>query len=135
MQLAAGVPDGQVAVLADMGDRPPVAVLDPVGGGESESAVVATGDDHISDTGQVPVGQTHLRVGSGVVETMRPGTAVEFGDKLPGGGEHDRVQPGSSVGNPSTERILGRRGEVADMNTAVIKIELERRRVAFAEGE
>ena len=46
---------------ADAGDGPPVAVLDPVGGGEAESAVVAAGDDHISDTGLVAVGQTHLR--------------------------------------------------------------------------
>jgi hypothetical protein len=36
--VAAGVPGGQVAVSADMGDRPAVAVLDPVGGSESESA-------------------------------------------------------------------------------------------------
>jgi hypothetical protein len=54
--VAAGVPGGQVAVSADMGDRPAVAVLDPVGGSESESAVVATGDDHVADTGQVLVG-------------------------------------------------------------------------------
>ena len=45
---------------ADAGDGPPVAVLDPVGGGESESAVVGPGDDHISDTGLIAVGQTHL---------------------------------------------------------------------------
>jgi hypothetical protein len=36
-----------------------------------------------------------------VVETTRPGTAVEFGDQVPGGGEHDRVEPGCSVGNPT----------------------------------
>ena len=54
--VAAGVPDSQVTLLADMGDGPAVAVLDPIGGSESESAVVATGDDHISDTGQVPIG-------------------------------------------------------------------------------
>ena len=60
-QLAAVVPDREVTAPADAGDGPPVAVLDPVGGGESESAVVAAGDDHISDTGLVAVGQTHLR--------------------------------------------------------------------------
>ena len=66
-EVAAGVPHGQVAVFADAGDGPAVAVLDPVGGGESESAVVAAGDDHISDTGLIAVGQTHLRpsMGSG----------------------------------------------------------------------
>ena len=31
-EVAAGVPDRQVAVSADMGDGPAVAVLDPVGG-------------------------------------------------------------------------------------------------------
>ena len=74
-------------------------------------------------------------VGSGVIETMRPGTAVEFGDQVPGGGEHDRVKPRRPIGNPSAERILGRGGYVADMNTAVIKVEVECRRFAFAEGE
>jgi hypothetical protein len=55
-ELAAGVPHGQLALFADAGDGPPVAVFDPVGRGESESAVVAAGDDHISDTGLVAVG-------------------------------------------------------------------------------
>jgi hypothetical protein len=55
-EVAADVPHGQVASFADVGDRPAVAVPDPVGGSESESAVVATGDDHLFDTGQVPVG-------------------------------------------------------------------------------
>ena len=31
------MPDGEVAALADMGDGPAVAVLNPVGGGESRS--------------------------------------------------------------------------------------------------
>ena len=66
---------------------------------------------------------------------MRPGTAVEFGDQVPGGGDHDRVEPGRSIGNPSVERILSRGGYVADMNTAVIKVELERLGFAVAEGE
>ncbi len=64
-ELAAVVPDREVTAPADAGDGPPVAVLDPVGGGESESAVVAAGDDHISDTGLVAVGQTHLRMRHG----------------------------------------------------------------------
>ena len=102
-ELAAGVPDGQVALFADMGDGPAVAVLDPVGGGEAESAVVGAGDDHISDTGPVPVGQRHLGCRRGVIETMRAGTAVEFGDEVPGGGDHDRVEPSRSVGNPSAK--------------------------------
>ena len=42
-QLAAVVPDREVTVPADAGDGPPVAVLHPVGGAESESAVVGRG--------------------------------------------------------------------------------------------
>ena len=59
-ELAAVVPDREVTVPADAGDGPAVAVLDPVGRAEAESAVVAAGDDHISDTGPIAVGQTHL---------------------------------------------------------------------------
>ena len=70
-----------------------------------------------------------------MVEAMITGATVEFGDKLAGGGEHDRVEPSRSVGNPSVERILCRGGHVADMNTAVIKVKLEAPTVALAEGE
>ena len=121
--------------LADAGDGPTVAVLDPVGGGESESAVVAAGDDHVSDAGPVPVGQGHLGCRLGVIETMRPGTAVQLGDEVPGGGDHDRVEPSGSVGNPSVERILSCGGHIADMNAPVIKIEVECLWFAVAEGE
>ena len=93
------------------------------------------GDDHISDTGPVPVGQRHLGCCRRVIETMRAGTAVQFGDEVPGGGDHDRVEPSRSIGNPSVERILSRGGHIADMDPAVIKVELEPRRVALADGE
>jgi hypothetical protein len=67
----------QVTLFGDVGDGPAVPVFHPVGRGESEAAVVAAGDDHISDAAPVPVGQRHLGCGSGVIETMRPGTVVE----------------------------------------------------------
>src|SRR5687767_10107121 len=134
-EVAAGVPDGEVTAPADAGDGPPVAVFDPVGGGQAESAVVAAGDDHISDTGPVSIGQRHLRSGRRVIKTMRPGTAVEFGDQAPGGGEHDRVEPSRPIRNPSAERILSRGGYVTDMDPAVIKVELQPRRVALAESQ
>ena len=76
----------------------------------------AAGDDHISDARRIAVGQTHLGRGRGVVEAMITGATVEFGDKLAGGGEHDRVEPSCSVGNPSVERILNCGGQVPDMN-------------------
>src|SRR5215213_278973 len=132
---AAVVPDSQVTAPADAGDGPQVAVLHPVGGGESESAVVAASDDHISDTGLIAVGQTHLGCRLGVIKTMRPGTAVEFGGKLAGRGEHDRVKSGSLVRNPSSESILGGLGEITDMNAAMIEIEAECAGIAFPQGE
>ena len=64
--------------------------------------------------------------GWGVVQAMGSGAAVEFGDQVAGGGEHDRVEPSRSVGSPSAERILGGGGEVADMDAALIKVEVER---------
>ena len=66
---------------------------------------------------------------------MITGLSVEFGDKFSGGGEHDRVESGRSVGNPRGEGILGGGGNVADMNAAVIKVEVECLWFAFAEGE
>ena len=69
------------------------------------------------------------------VEAVVAGAAVEFGDQLAGGGEHDRVQPRRPVRSPSGERILGGGGDVADVNTAVIEVEPERLGFAVAEGE
>ena len=70
-----------------------------------------------------------------MIEAVVAGSPVEFGDRFAGGGEHDRVEPGRSVGNPSIERILSCGGQVADMNTAVIKVEVQPRRVSVAEGK
>ncbi len=96
-EVTAGVPDGQVAVSADAGDGPAVAVPDPVGGTESESAVVGAGDDDISDTGLVPVSQVHLSSSRDVAEVIIASSSVQVGDRLPGRGQHDRVQSGSFV--------------------------------------
>jgi hypothetical protein len=109
--------------------------FDPVGGGEAESAVVAAGDDHVSDTGPVSVGQGQFGYCRRVIETMRAGTGVQLGDEVPGGGDHDRVEPSRSIGNPSAERILSRGGPIADMDPAVIKVEVECLWFAFSEGE
>ena len=103
LEVAAAVPDGEVAAPADAGDGPAVAVLDPVGGRESEPAVVAAGDDHIADTRQVSVRQTHFLPGRGVVEAMIAGSAVELSDELAGGSEHDRVQSGRSIGTQAAK--------------------------------
>src|SRR5215211_7180840 len=133
-QPAAVVADSEVALLADAGYGPAVAVLDPVGGSQPESAVVAAGDDHISDTGPISVGQGHFGCGRRVIEPMRACTSVQFGHEVPGGGDHNRVESSRSIGNPSREGILGRGGYVADMDPAVIKVELKCLWLAFSDG-
>jgi hypothetical protein len=70
-----------------------------------------------------------------VIKTIRPSTLVEFSNEVPDGGDHERVESSGSVGNPSAERILNCGGQVADMNPAVIKIEVESLWFAFAECE
>jgi hypothetical protein len=123
--VAAVVSYGEADLVAHCSDRPAVAVFDPVGGGEAESAVVAAGDDHISDTGPIPVGQRHLGYCRRLIEPMRAGARVQLSYEVPGGCDHDRVEPSRSVGSPSVERSLRGAGEVADMNAAVIKVEVE----------
>jgi hypothetical protein len=63
------------------------------------------------------------------------GSAVELGDELAGRSEHDRVQSGRSILNPSVERVLGDLGEITDMNTAMIEIEAECAGIALPQGE
>ena len=129
------MPDREIAAAVDVGDGPAVAVLDPVGGRESEAAVVRAGDDHISDAGPVSVPQTHFLPDRDVAEAMLAGSAVELSDQFAGRGEHDRVQSGRSIFNPSSEGILGDLGEITDMNTAMIEIEAECVGIAFPQGE
>ena len=121
--------------LADAGDGPAVAVLDPVGGGEAESAVVAAGDDHISDAGLIPVGQSAPPMSAGSDRDDAPrARRLSSATRLAGGGEHDRVESGRSVRDPSGEGILSGGGNVADMNATVIKVEVERRLVCLRGG-
>ena len=70
-----------------------------------------------------------------MVEAVVSGATVEFGDQLAGGGEHDGVESGRPVGRPGGEGIVGGFGKVADVNTAVIKVEGERCQLAVTEGE
>jgi hypothetical protein len=77
----------------------------------------------------------HLSSGRDVAEAMIAGSSVQIGDKLPRRGQHDRVQSGSLVRNPSSESILGDLSEVSDMDPDVSEVEVERRRVAVAQCE
>jgi hypothetical protein len=62
-----GAAEGEGAVVADLGDRPAVAVADPPG--RAQAAVVAAGDDGIPDRGAGAVVQLDLAAGvHGAVE-------------------------------------------------------------------
>ena len=144
VDVAGGQPDGEPAAVmsdrkvtarADAGDGPAVAVFDPVGGGEAESPVVAAGDNHIPSAGLVPVRQPDHRIRHVAVEAVVSGSPVQLGHLIAGRGKHDRVEPSRSIGNPRVERILSRGSHVADMNTAVIKVEHQPRMVALADGK
>ena len=66
---------------------------------------------------------------------MFAGALVELSDELAGGSEHDRVQSGRSILNPSGEGILGDLGEITDMKTAMVEIEAECAGITFPQGE
>src|SRR5215212_2090633 len=78
-QVAAGVPHRQIPVSADVADGPPVAVLHPITGRKAQPAVVAAGDDHIPDTGPIPIRQLNLRASRGAVESVGAGAVIEVG--------------------------------------------------------
>jgi hypothetical protein len=100
-----------------------------------EASIIGAGDDHVADTGPISVPETHFLPGRGTVATMLAGAAVQVGDQLAGRSEHDRVQSGRSILNPSGEGILGDLGEITDMNPAVIEIEAECTGIPFPQGE
>jgi hypothetical protein len=77
----------------------------------------------------------HLSSGREVADAMIAGSSVQVGYELPGRGQHDRVESGSLVRNPSSESILGGFGEVSDMDLALSEVEVECSRLAVAEGE
>ena len=120
-------------MFADVGDGPAVAVLDPVGGGGSSRRSLARVMITSPTLAWFP-SSAHLPSDRVTVEATIAGAAVEFGDQLAGGGEHDRVKSGSLV-EPSSEGILGGLGKVADVDAIVIEVEVERCRFAVAEGE
>ena len=71
----------------------------------------------------------------GTVEPVITGSAVQLSDELAGRSEHDRVESGGSVGNPSGERIIGDLGQITDMKAAMIEIEAECAGIAVPQGE
>ena len=84
--VAAGVPDRELTAPADTGDGPPVAVLDPVGGGEAESPSLARVMITSPTLARFPsANRTSDR--RGLIEAMITGAAVEVGNQLRGWGQ------------------------------------------------
>ena len=128
----------QVALAGDLLDGPAVAVLDPVGAGDPQPAVVAAGDDGVPDTGGAAVGEHAFPTPWGVgllVEAVLAGALVEFGDQLAGGGEHDRVEALVGVGTPRGEGVVGHGGQVTDVDALLVQVEAERAGVAVPQGQ
>ena len=69
-----------------------------------------------------------------MVETMVPGTAVSCATSCRVGAIMVASRPADWSKTPSGERVLDRSGNVADMDTAVIKVEVECLWFAFPEG-
>ena len=97
--------------------------FDPVGRGE-RSRVVAAGDDHISDTGLVPVGQAQFPSGRDVAEAMITGSRFRSATSLRVGASMiaSAQPPGRS---PSGERVLGGVARSPTW-TRPVEVELER---------
>ncbi len=123
----AGVLHDQGPGAARVQHGPPVTVLHPVGRCGMQAAVVAAGDDGVPDRGVVAVGQGDLVGGSrGSVQAVVAGALVELGDKLPGGGEHDRVPSLRPVRTPRLKDVLGHGGQVTDVHPTGIEVEPQR---------
>ena len=151
--------DGQAGLGGDGADRPSVAVLDPVGAGDRDPAVVGAGEDDVADGSLGPVGQVHadrsvthvtpvafaarrVRRADGATdecvrgtsggEPVEAGARVQVGGQLPGGGQHDGVQSGGPVGGPGLVGVVDGGGGVADVDAVVVGVVADRRRVALA---
>src|SRR3954447_9632887 len=97
------LPHSHTTSPAQVENGPPVAVFHPVGCSETQSAIIPTGDDQVTDAGRVTVGELDLLAGSAAGETVVAGALVEGADQLPGGGQHDRVEATAAVSLPGVE--------------------------------
>ena len=93
------------------------------------------GDDHVADAGGVAVGEFDHRVRLVAVEPVNAGPLVEFGDKLPGGGEHDAVASGLPVGGPGVEQLVGHGLLITDADAVAIEVEAKCFGLAVAQRE
>ena len=127
--------EGPVGV--GLGDLPPVTVLHEVRGRDAQPAVVLAGDDHVTSRGVVVVRQRHLAVlgGPGAGDPRGSGAAVQVGDELPGGSQHDRVQARCPVGSPGLEDLLAHGGHVPDVDPAPVQVEPDRLGAPLAQRE
>ena len=65
-------------------------------------------------------------------EAVASGAAVQFGDQLAGGRQHDGVPAGGSVGRPGGVGVVGDGGQVADVDPSVVDVVGEGGRVTVA---
>ena len=125
-------------------DGPAVAVLDPVGGGDGDGAVVLAADDRVPGRAGQPVGELHGGLAGGVDgdavgrrfgESVGACAGVQLGDEVAGGGQHDRVAAGGAVVAPGVVGVIGAGGEVADVDALLVEVVAQRGGVAVAQRE
>ena len=133
---ATGLADGDRAVVADVGDGPGVAVAYPLLA-VAEAAVVAAGDDRVSDSGGGAAVQLHLpaRCKGAVEDQVRAGALVEGGDVVAGLGDQHRHQARIPVCPPRQVGGLGHGLRISIMDTAVSEVGVDDGGASVAELE
>jgi hypothetical protein len=79
--------DVKITTGVDGDYGPAVTGFNPVGRCQPKPAVVAAGNDQLTDAGSISIGQGYLQVGAGrgVGESVAAGSAVQFGNEVAGG--------------------------------------------------
>lgn len=123
----------------DLGDGPPVVVLDEVGAAQRQIAGVALGDHGVAGRHDVTIGQCQLSTLAGFGgergEPGGPGQDVELADLVEGGGDHQGLSAGGDVGGP--RGVQGGDGGVGGnrVQAAPVGVEAGGGGVAVADGE
>ena len=115
--------EGEGAVVSDLGDRPPVAVVHPSSSG-TQSAVVVPGDDRIPDRGMGAVVQRDFAAGvhGAVEDQVHAGALVERLDGLVRVGDQHRRPAGLPVVPPRGVGGIDHRLRFTALDAAVVKV-------------
>ena len=115
-------------------DRPPVAVLHPVGRGDAEATVVAAGDDRIAGAqrGIRRRAAPRVRPTPFCAEPVGSGASVERRDLLARRGQQQRVLAGGTVGPPRLVRGQSARSARRRHGPAWLGVEVEGARASVA---